>query len=206
MYHFESPKTINWDFELGKWRRKWRNVNAGLSAAASPTHVLCSFLASGVRRPGTRITPRVCKKEQSAAASLTMGTDSQKAELPTRLLGPKPGRNSEFGTARKALLPVIFTVLNQLKTSARSNRNLGLTSLRVTEQPWPIFSSAGVDGEKLDNILLFQTSASLSRAQKIKGEKSCCFFLKAKKWKQFSWYFEQISWFLEIHYGKNKII
>ena len=105
-----------------------------------------------------------------------MGIGCPIAELPARCQDLKPGKYSGSWTAKKALLPSCFTALNLVKTNARSSRNSGVEDppCHRTEdiaEDLPILSPIITDGEQLDSILLFQTAASLSRAQAIEGEK-----------------------------------
>ena len=112
---------INWDFELEKWRSKWRTINGGPSSTAS--HFWPVEWEGKIT-----LLPVQARESQVHQLLPTMGNSSQIAELPARLLGLKPGRR--VLDYKESLLcappPLFFYCSGPTEDQCQSSRNLGV--------------------------------------------------------------------------------
>lgn len=153
---------INWDFELEKWRRKWRTINGGPSSTASPHFWPVEWEGKD------HITPSTRKSEPGAAAFTNHGQWLPDSRAPGKSPGSEAGQALRVLDYKESLLctplsNLSFIALDPLKTSARAEkfRSQRPTIPRdwhrrgLTEKPLSTFSSTATNGKQLDNISPF---------------------------------------------------
>lgn len=178
-----------------------------------PVHSFCLFLASRVRRQGSRISLSVlARKTQVQQLLPTTGHWLPESQAPSKSPGSESRHVLRVLKCKESPSPLLFYLPESTKSQRQKQQTsqelkthhaAELTLLRVAEWPLPTFSSTMTDEQQPDNTLLVQTVASLWGVQTIKGQK---FKIRERQRNEYKFliFSEKAMFFGDTFWGKKK--